>query len=208
MGEIIAPMQSMEYETAPEGTQAAICYGTVLLGTIQTKQWGPKRKIRMLFELHGDQKMKDGRPFTVSQDFTFSSNENAALRIFIEDWRGRKYTTPELKALGGLPISKLVGQHALVSISHTPHDDGVWVNIASIMPPLKGMTVPDMVNDKLVYNVDSHDQVEFDKLGKKLQERIMDTQEWKIRVGQLPDPKHQQQPETSIPSDWDTEIPF
>lgn len=208
MSEIIAPLQHTEYETAPEGPQPALCYGTVLMGTIPTKQWGDKRKIRLFFELHGEQKMKDGRPFTVSQDFTFSSNENAALRIFIEKWRGRNYTTAELRELNGLPISKLVGQAALVSITHTPHDDGVWVNIGTIMRLPTGYTAPTMVNTPLLYNADSHDEAEFQKLGKKLQERIQDTKEWKIRTGQLPDPKHQLQPETSIPSDWDSEIPF
>lgn len=208
MGEIIAPMQSMEYETTPQGPQAAICCGVILYGTVRTN-FGDKKKIRLLFELHGDEKMKDGRPFTVSKDFTFSSNEKSSLRQFIEGWRGKKYTTPELRELGGLPISKLIGQSAIVSITHTPNDDGgVWVNIGTISRLMKGMPEPQIVNEKIIYNVDNHDEVEFQKLGKKLQERIQSTNEWRIRVGQIPDPKHQQQPETSIPSDWDSSIPF
>lgn len=207
MADITAPLQSTEYETAPEGTQAAICYGVILMGTMKTN-FGDKRKIRLIFELHGDERMKDGKPFSVSQDFTFSSNEKSTLRQFIESWRGRKYTTPELRELGGLPISKLIGQPALVSISHTPHDEGVWVNIASIMRLPKGMPEPEIINPKMVYSVDHHDEAEFQKLGKKLQERIQGTSEWKIRTGQIPDPKHQAEPETHIPSDFDDSIPF
>lgn len=206
MSEIVAPLQTIEYEVAPEGTQAAICYGVVLMGTMKTS-FGDKKKIRLIFELHGDQMMKDGRPFSVSQDFTFSSNEKASLRNFIESWRGKKYTTPELKELGGLPISKLIGQPALLSISHTPNDDGVWVNIASIMRLPKGMPEPEIVNTKVVYNVDNHDEDEFKKLGKKLQERIQGTNEWKIRMGQIPNPALAV-PSHNIPSDFEDSIPF
>ena len=204
--EIIAPLQSIEYEVAPEGTQAAICYGVILYGTVKTN-FGDKKKIRLIFELHGDEKMKDGRLFTVSQDFIFSCNEKATLRQFIESWRGRKYTTPELRELGGLPISKLIGQPALLSVSHTPYDESVWVNIASIMKLPKGMAVPTQVNENLIYNVDAHDESAFQKLSKRLQERIHGTKEWKIRTGQMIDPA-QAVPSTNIPSDFDDAIPF
>lgn len=205
MTEITAPLQSTEYETAPEGTQAAICYGVILMGTMATK-FGPKKKIRLIFELHGEDKMKDGRPFSVSQDFTFSSNEAATLRCFIEDWRGRKYTTPELKSMNGLPISKLIGQPGLTSISHTHDDNGsVWVNIKSIMPLPKGMPAPAIINEKLVYSVDDHDADVFSKLSPKLQDRIKGTQEWMTRTGQIASGGT---PSTHIPSDFDDSIPF
>ena len=149
--------------------------------------------------------MKDGRPFMVSQDFTFSSNEKASLRVLIEDWRGRKYTTGELKQLGGLPISKLIGQPAFLSVVHTTDDDGrVWANIKSVMPLPKGMPHPSLHGEPLIYSVENHDQIAFDKLPSKLQEKIKGSQEWKMRTGQIPSGF----PSDQIPSDFDDSIPF
>ena len=206
MTEIKAPYQQQEFEQAPEGTQPAVCYGAVLMGTLPSK-FGPKKKIRLMFELHGDEKMKDGRPFSVSQEFTFSSNEKSALRIFIEDWRGRRYTTAELKELNGLPISKLIGQSALVNITHTHDGENTWINIGTIMKPPKGMEVPTMYNPVIIYSVDDHDGEAFSKLSPKLQEKIKGTDEWKLRMGLLHN-KLEGEPSTAIPSDFDDEIPF
>lgn len=206
MTDITVPFNQQEFAIAPEGTQPAVCYGVVLIGT-QPTQFGDKKKIRLIFELHGDESMPDGRPFSVSQDFTFSSNEKASLRVFIEDWRGRRYTTEELKQSAGLPISKLVGQSALVSISHTHEGENTWVNIKTIMKPPKGMTAPEQQNPSIIYSVDDHNQEMFDKLSPKLQERIKKTPEWRMRMGELPSPM-QNVPSTEIPSDFNDEIPF
>lgn len=210
MTEIIVPFSHQEYAVAPEGTQPALCYGVLLLGTLPSK-FGPKKRIRLMFELHGDERMPDGRPFAVFQDFTFSSNEKSLLRIFIEAWRGRQYTNGELKQLNGLPVSKLIGQLALVCVSHTPNQDGegVWVNIKTIMKPPKGMETPVMVNEPLIYSVDDHDQAAFDRLYPKLQERIKSTPEWMARNGnaEIP-PAYQNIPSNGIPADFDDEIPF
>jgi hypothetical protein len=204
MIEITAPFAQQEFALAPEGTQPAICYGVILIGTIPGK-FGPKKMIRLLFELHGDEKMPDGRPFSVTKDFNFSSNESSNLRVFIEDWRGKKYTTPELKELGGLPISKLIGQPALVSIAHTIQDDNTWVNIKTIMRPPKGMETGQLINEKVIYSVDDHDADTFAKLSVKMQDKIKGTAEWQARTNSGP---LQNEPSHAIPSDFDDEIPF
>lgn len=206
MTEITAPLQSTEFETTPEGTQPAACYGVVLMGTFDGP-FGKKKKIRLMFELHGDEKMKDGRPFVASSDFNFSSNEKGGLRLFIEDWRGRKYTNSELKETNGLPISKLIKQPALLNITHDTKDDRTYANIKTIMKPPKGMAEIVLHNDPVIYSVDNHDEVAFQKLSPRLQEKIKTTDEWKIRTGQLPSP-FQGEPSTNIPSDFSDEIPF
>lgn len=203
--EITAPLQSTEFVVVPEGPTVAVCYGVVLYGSLQTR-FGMKKKIRLMFELHGEERMPDGRLFAISSDFTFSSNEKASLRVFIEDWRGRKYTTADLKEMKGLPISKLIGQPAFLSISHTPDDDGrVWANIKTIMPMPKNMPAPTLINEKIIYSVDDHDADVFAKLPVKFQDKIKDSEEWKHRTGVAPMGGGAS---NQIPYDFDDEIPF
>lgn len=206
MTDITVPLQQQEFAISPEGPQPAACYGVVLMGTFDGP-FGKKKKIRLMYELHGDEKMSDGRPFVISADFNFSSNEKASLRLFIEKWRGRNYTNSELKETNGLPISKLVGQPAYMDIVHETKDDRTYANIQTIMRPPPGTKI-DLHNDLVIYSVDNHDELAFQKLSPRLQEKIKTTEEWKIRTGAIPNPAHQQQPETSIPSDWDDSIPF
>lgn len=205
MVNITVPFSQQEFALAPEGTQPAVCYGVILIGTIPGK-FGPKKMIRLMFELHGDEKMGDGRPFAVSKDFNFSANEASNLRVFIEDWRGKKYTTPELKELGGLPIDKLVGQAALVSIAHTIDNENTWVNIKTIMRPPKGMEVGALTNEKIIYSVDDHDADTFAKLSQKLQEKIRSTYEWR-QITSGADVRNYEQ-EQIVRLSGDDEIPF
>jgi hypothetical protein len=72
---------------------------------------------------------------------TLSANEKANLRKFLESWRGKSYTAPQAEA--GLPITKLHGQAALVSIEHVTTRKGrQFAKIVSIGPLPKAMPAP------------------------------------------------------------------
>lgn len=190
MVEITVPFQNNEFVPAPEGTQAAICCGVILMGTFQT-QFGPKKMLRLVFELHGPDRTKENKLFSVSQDFSFSSNENSALRKFIEGWRNKKYTADELSAMGGLPITKLLGQACLLSVSHIKQPNGsIWAGIKAAVPMPKGFPPPALESEKIIYSVDDHDAETFAKLPTKLQDRIKTSAEWYARHNPQPEPDH------------------
>ncbi len=181
--EIIAPItKSGDYALAPAGMLLAICYSVVYIGTQQDEYMGePKitKKIRLTFELHGDVMMDDGRPFSISKEYTFSSHEKSALRKDIEAWRGLKYSDDELEKMGGLPITKILGKPCLLNVGHVLSGKGKeYAKIMSITPTMKGMVIPPTVNELVAYSVDNHNQAVFDKLPEFVREKIKASAEW------------------------------
>jgi len=74
---IILP-EEQSYELAPAGSHTAVCFRVADLGT-QTGIYGPKQQILISWELP-DEQMADGRPFTISRRYTFSSSHQSTLR--------------------------------------------------------------------------------------------------------------------------------
>jgi hypothetical protein len=97
-----------DFEPAPEGLQHCVCVDVADLGMKDT-QWGAKHKLRLVWEL--DQKMKDGRPYIVSAQFTVSLHPKSGLRKTLESWRGKKFTEQEL---AGFDLENLLGANAQV----------------------------------------------------------------------------------------------
>lgn len=80
-----------EFELAPAGTHIAVCYRVIDLGTQETTFKGEvkhQHKILISWEIP-DEKMKDGRPFTIGKRYTWSMSEKANLRNDLESWRGK-----------------------------------------------------------------------------------------------------------------------
>lgn len=72
-----------------------------------------------------------------SRDMLISAHEKSALLKFLTQWLGG---APKM----GWDYCAMEGQPALISVTHTPrtNGEGVFCNIASIMPLPKGMPVP------------------------------------------------------------------
>lgn len=210
MTDIIAPYApQVEYKLPPDGPHPAICYQIVYVGTVPNlfpNAPNPMRKvIRLTFELHTDPMMDDGRPYSISKEFTFSANENASLRKFIEAWRGKTYSDEELKQQGGLPISELVGQPAIINVSYTDKGDKKYANISTVTRLMKGMPKPEQINPSLVYTATKHDQAVFDKLPSFIQEKIKTSAEYH----ELGDKHSQDVYHANVADDFpDDSIPF
>lgn len=120
---LIAKQGGGDFQQPPAGQFLAICYQVIDMGHQHSpvyNKWQPK--VRFAFELHGDNmvgegssRMDDGKPFTVSALFTSSLGENAALRPFLEGWRGRPFTEQELE---GFDVSNVLGAPCMVTIQH------------------------------------------------------------------------------------------
>jgi len=132
--QIVAKDEST-YELPPPDQYQAVCVDVIDLGTQFNERWGTEQhKIAILFQL--DAFNKTGRRFEIASKFTLSMNEKAYLRKFLGEWRGKKYTDAEAKE--GVPIHKLCGVNALVSVDHT--EDGKYANIIGIAPLPKAIT--------------------------------------------------------------------
>ncbi len=141
-----------DFKIAPDGTHLAICYQVVDLGTQETAFSGETKKthkVRLAWEL-SQEKMDDGRPFTVSQTFTWSMHEKASLRKALEAWRGMAFMARDFGP-NGFDIKNVLGKSCTLSVVHTVADNGnTYANIASIGKAMKGIEVPQRVNP-LVY---------------------------------------------------------
>jgi hypothetical protein len=86
---------------------------------------------------------EDGNPHAIQKEFTVSMFERAGLRQFLEAWRGKSYTEAEAQA--GVPLNKLVGHAALVSVEHKTSASGrVYATFRTIGPLPKAIAVPDI----------------------------------------------------------------
>ena len=129
MSELLIREDPSLYPTAEEGLHPAICTDAVDLGQLETP-WGPKHKVSLIFELETED--DNGKRFIVGKRFTKSLNEKAALRKFLEKWRGIKYTPAELQE--GVDLENLIGMSATLFIVHNETEERTYANIESILP--------------------------------------------------------------------------
>lgn len=124
---IVKDNGSGDFERPEAGLQHAVCSHVVDLG-MQPTPYGDKHKVAICFELA--QKMKDGRPFMQTQQFTASLNEKATLRKWLEVWRGKKFTIAELAAFD---LETLVGVNCYLNLVENSKDGKTYVNISSVV---------------------------------------------------------------------------
>ena len=114
---------------APDGQHVAICCDVVDLGMIKVtynNQEKEQHKIRVWFQI--GEYDTEGKRYLISRRFTLSLHEKAALRAFLESWRGKPYTEEESKA--GIDVELMVGVSALIQSAVNKND---YADITSIM---------------------------------------------------------------------------
>lgn len=171
-----------QFEMPPAGTHLAVCYRVIDLGTQEGSYMGqPKRqhKIMISWELP-DEKMGDGRPFTISQRYTWSMSEKAALRRDLESWRGTPFTERDFGA-GGFDIKNILGKSCLLNIVHTEKNGKHYANISSIARLMKGMQAPAKTENEIFYlwlDSTEWEPANFHKLSAGMQGVIMKAPEY------------------------------
>ena len=128
----------------PSGQFPMRCIDLIDHGVVETTWKGTaKKRHRISLRFWGGQygEGAEGKkiPLWVDAWFTLSLNEKAALRPFLQAWRGRPFNDEELK---GFNVAVLVGVDALVQLSHNRTADRTYCNIDSIMRLPKGMEGP------------------------------------------------------------------
>ena len=168
----------------PPGMHIARCYRLIDLGTqpktYQGQAKGEARKIMASFELLGDDRMDDGKPFTLSKSWFLSMHEKASLRRDLESWRGRAFSAEEEMSFD---VSKLLGAYCILNVADEPGADGqMRTNIKSINPLMKGMPKPEPVNATMIFDADEPNMELFEKFSDKLKDTIRGCREWRVKA--------------------------
>lgn len=198
-----------EFESAPEGLFEAVCYRVIDMGSQENYFDAGKsdHKVMLSFEIQDEDagRMTDGRPFSVHKQYTVSLNEKANLRKHLEAWRGKKFTSDELK---GFDLSNLLGKPAQVQVMHKPSKDGtrVFTEINNIMPS----KVKDPVHENELVNFDieaDNAQEVLATLSTNVQEKIVNTPEGQKAGLQVVLPESKQEDQKLIETKNDDELP-
>lgn len=168
-----------DFQLAPQGQFAAVCYEVIDLGTQHNPNYGTNSpKVLIRFELHGENQLGDGsgymldmagqpdpeKPFIIGNKFTVSLSEKSVLRPFLQSWRGRPFTEEELE---GFDVSKLLGAACMLTIQHERSQKDAtktFAKIASISPLLKSIQKPQPVNKLRLFEVNPWQQHAFEEL--------------------------------------------
>lgn len=171
---IMAKIPMAPRELAPEGNgQDAVCLGIVDLGTqpATNPAWDDARKCLIVFELVNS-KRKNGKPFDVTKNVTFTMSQNGKLAEILEAWLGispkelRKFDPDDLK-----------GKPALLNIKHS--EDGNFANIIAISaPPAKHKMKKASMPTYSLYLDETFDQDVFDGLSEGLKNKIAASPEY------------------------------
>lgn len=135
-------------------------------------------KVMLNFEIPGERvevKKENGEtepaPMTIGKEYTLSLNEKANLRKDLESWRGRQFTTDELK---GFQVEKVVGQPCMLSVLHKPNAQGkVYARISAISGLPKGVECPPIWHQPVIYEIDHGDNDIFKALPNWIKAKIL-----------------------------------
>lgn len=181
------PTEGGDFTPPPAGVFPAICYRFIDLGTQQSAYQGQTKaahKIMLTWEItDADERMEDGRPFSISQRYTWSMHEKATLRKTLESWRGKAFEEKDFGP-GGFDTRNLIGAPCLIGITHVEKDGKTYANISSVNKLMKGMTPGELVNEKVYFSLDEFDPVVFAKFSESLQNLIKTAPEYRSARGE------------------------
>ena len=128
---------SGDFKPHPEGIHPAVCVDVMDLGLVETDFQGVKKmvnKVKITFE--SEAKGDDGKPCTVSKNFTASLHPKAKLSEFVGKWRGRQVVPGE-----SIELKKLIGACCTLVISHQQNQSGkTYASIDAVSKPTKKVT--------------------------------------------------------------------
>lgn len=127
-------------DSAPPGNHPAVLVALVDLGTQKSDYKGKiswNRKVYMCWELVNEK--IDGTKavnHVIGRDFAVYFSPKAALRGFVEKWRGKAFAEGEDFDLG-----VLLGQACLLNVIHKPSGDKMYPRVEGVSKVPKGMKV-------------------------------------------------------------------
>lgn len=131
---ITATGSDAKFKAHPEGQFVAQCVDAIDLGEkVESYPGSPDKlshKCALVFRT-GETNEETGEPIDIAGEFTVSMGEKANLRKFLESWRGKSYKEEEIAL--GVPLHKLDGQWALLTVEHKTSQKGrTYARISSV----------------------------------------------------------------------------
>lgn len=122
---ITAKGNDSKFKPHPQGQFIGQCVDTIDLGErVESFAGQPKKlahKCALIFRT-GEKNAETGEYIDIGKEFTVSMGDKANLRKFLEQWRGKKYDAETVKK--GVPLDKLTGNWALLSVGHRDSANG------------------------------------------------------------------------------------
>lgn len=193
-------VETKTYETLEAGTYTGILYSVIDLGT-QENKFDPDdikyaHRIQLTFEL--DEKMKDGRPFVVSKEYTLSWHPKAQLTALLKSWQD--IAIPKGK---GFDISTLLGKAGNVSVAL---NEKGYPKLMTVSALKKSEKAPAQVNPTVDFWLAQFDQKVFESLPEWIQNKIALSPEYAEILN--PKLKTEVKQASNVVADLDDEIPF
>lgn len=173
-GASIAPLEP--------GTYPAICYGLIDIGVQYNETYkNSSPKVIIMWEIPGETITIEGekKPRVMSQIYTSSLNERAALRRDLALWRGRDFTEAELASFD---LKTIVGVPCLLTVVQREYNGRTYANIGGVTKMAKGMEKPKGTLEKVIFDLDTDPLGKIDELPEWIQERIKKSETYKDRV--------------------------
>jgi len=138
---ITAKGSDSKFQAHPEGQYVAVAVDTIDLGErVESFPGKPDKlahKCAIVFRT-GERNTETGEYIDVAREFTVSMGEKANLRKFLEQWRGKPYSSEQVEA--GVPLHKLTGNPGLLSVAQKISGGGrTYANIVSCVGVPKQM---------------------------------------------------------------------
>lgn len=173
------------FDPIEAGTYPARCCSVIDLGLQHTEYQGTKKdqeKVLLAFEFPTERIEINGedKPRTLSVRYTASLNEKAGLRKALDAWRGKPMTAEELQ---GFNIGCLLNAPCMITVIHKEgKNGGVFANIGGISKPMKGIPIPELESEPLLFDMEADDAEEvFEKLPEWVQKIVEESVTWKER---------------------------
>lgn len=214
---VSATSGSNNFIQVPAGMHLARCYRIIDLGTQKTSYKGAEKlspKVLFQFEIHSEDEAgsalitPDGRPLSMSKQYTLSLNENAILRRDLQSWRGKAFTDDELKAFD---LQAVLGQWCMVSVVHDEYQGKNYSNIDNINPvpqAIKKSGLPQGVNETAIFSIRNADMALFGTFTDNIKKKIEGSPEWQSLKQSPSAPKAETSKQNDSFDDFEDDVPF
>jgi hypothetical protein len=137
------------------------------------------------WEMHGTDdngqpiKMNDGRPFAIFKNYTLSWSEKANLRLDLQSWRGKPFTSEEMRRFD---LKNILGAWCMLNVIDREGKNGnTYSNINGVTPVpgvIKQNGLPQPVNKNEIFNLQEPDMVLYETFSDNLKAKIASSPEW------------------------------
>lgn len=206
-----------DFKTVPAGLHLARCYRIIDLGTQRSEYEGVEkhqRKIMLGWELHGkddegNELVTDrGDPLAIFKNYTLSWNDKANLRIDLQNWRNKPFTSAEMQRFD---IQSILGAWCMLTVIQRPGKTGKnYANVKAVAPVpsvIKSAGLPPAVNVNQVFRLAEPDYELYDTFGKGLKAMIEASPEWQALQDKKSAPKPVKAPSSGF-DDMEDDLPF